>query len=249
MTGCSSAPGVIPRAVSDIFSMIETTTNIENDVYFYVRLSYVELYNNLFRNLLEFASKDLKDKDKEKEKEKGDLSTSQSSREESDIMDISLNTSIASGKELALRRLSAPVQYTPNAKGANPMRADKIEVRESQSTGVFLAGPNLRIPITSAKEAFQLINRGNKFRAIGSTNCNEQSSRSHAILTLHVESRATPNTDASVANSSISSSSNSEWRIGKMHLVDLAGSERLALSAAERFKKVKFSPDLNLQTL
>ena len=96
MTGCSSAPGVIPRAVSDIFSMIETTTNIENDVYFYVRLSYVELYNNLFRNLLEFASKDLKDKDKEKEKEKGDLSTSQSSREESDIMDISLNTSIAS---------------------------------------------------------------------------------------------------------------------------------------------------------
>ena len=88
MTGCSSAPGVIPRAVSDIFSMIETTTNIENDVYFYIRLSYVELYNNQFRNLLEFASKELS------MKAKADISSSsQNSKDES--TDTSLNTSVA----------------------------------------------------------------------------------------------------------------------------------------------------------
>ena len=51
-------------------------------------------------------------------------------------------------------------------------------------------------------------------------------SRSHAILTIHVESRitGTPGKDGKSA---------SELRLGKIHLVDLAGSERLALSRAE----------------
>jgi hypothetical protein len=49
MTGTSSAPGIIPRAISEIFSIIETTAAHEKDVFFYVRLSFVELYNNNFR--------------------------------------------------------------------------------------------------------------------------------------------------------------------------------------------------------
>ena len=63
MTGNSTAPGIIPRAISEIFSIIETTTTAtatattaSNEAYFYVRLSYVELYNNNFRNLLELSS-------------------------------------------------------------------------------------------------------------------------------------------------------------------------------------------------
>ena len=106
-------------------------------------------------------------------------------------------------------------------------KSDKIEVRESPSAGVFLAGHNLRIPVTSAEEALQLINKGNKYRVTSATQCNDVSSRSHAILTLHVESEsvstATPGGKVGV----------SELRLGKMHLVDLAGSERLTLSGAE----------------
>jgi hypothetical protein len=49
MTGSSSAPGIIPRAISEIFSIIESTAAREKDVFFYVRLSFVELYNNNFR--------------------------------------------------------------------------------------------------------------------------------------------------------------------------------------------------------
>ena len=59
--------------------------------------------------------------------------------------------------------------------------------------------------------------RGNALRATGATNCNEHSSRSHAVLTLYVESRQ----------------GGSEVRLGKLHLVDLAGSERVSLSGAE----------------
>ena len=80
--------------------------------------------------------------------------------------------------------------------------------------------------MTSATDAFKLINRGNKYRAVGSTQCNNLSSRSHAILTLHVESKI-------ISNVAQNLNSNPELRLGKMHLVDLAGSERLSLSGAE----------------
>ena len=49
----------------------------------------------------------------------------------------------------------------------NAARADKIEIRESQTAGVFLAGPNIRIPVTTAAETFALINRGVKSRSTG----------------------------------------------------------------------------------
>lgn len=70
-------------------------------------------------------------------------------------------------------RGSSPSSLHPSIAG----RSDKIEVRESQTAGVFLAGHNLRIPVTTAQEAFLLIARGNKNRATGATNCNDVSSR------------------------------------------------------------------------
>ncbi len=144
MTGTSSAPGIIPRAISEIFSIIEDTAATESDVFFYVRISYVELYNNSFRNLLEFASKELASKE-------GNSNTMDS--------------------ELSMYDTMTNISQKPNS------RNDKIEVRESASAGVFLAGPYLRIPVTTAKEAFQLIAKGNKYRAVGATQCNDLSSR------------------------------------------------------------------------
>lgn len=205
MTGNSASPGIIPRAISEIFSIIESTAEQESDVYFYVRISYVELYNNNFRNLLEFASKEIASKEK-----------SFDGREDPYDRDISFSDS-RSGRPTSPTSIQAGMTH----------RSDKIEVRESQSAGVFLAGPNLRIPVTSAQEAFQLIGRGNKARAVGATNCNDFSSRSHAILTVHVESTLPRSAGAAEG------APPSELRLGKMHLVDLAGSERLALSGAE----------------
>ena len=119
MTGNSTAPGIIPRAISEIFSIIEATAASESDVFFYVRLSYVELYNNNFKNLLEFASKELSLKEKNNDKDNLD------------------NTTASRG------RSTSPTQIHPGLS----QRTDKIEVRESQSAGVFLAGPCLRIPV------------------------------------------------------------------------------------------------------
>ena len=86
---------------------------------------------------------------------------------------------------------------------------------------MYLSGsPSLRTTITSAAQALALIDKGRKQRAVGRTNCNEHSSRSHAILTLHIESR-------------ISKASQRVVKLGKLHLIDLAGSERLAISGAQ----------------
>ena len=130
MTGNSAAPGIIPRVISEIFSIIEATAAEDNDVFFYVRLSYVELYNNNFRNLLEFASKELAAKEKAAEREEmGDESGA------------------GTGSGRSKERSTSPTQMHPGL----AQRTDKIEVRESQSAGVFLAGPSLRIPVTTAQ--------------------------------------------------------------------------------------------------
>ncbi|CAM9857101.1 unnamed protein product, partial [Ectocarpus sp. 4 AP-2014] len=58
-------------------------------------------------------------------------------------------------------------------------RNAKIEVRESPEAGVFLSGPGLRRAVTSGEEALRLVARGDEARAVGATDCNQHSSRSH----------------------------------------------------------------------
>ena len=71
------------------------------------------------------------------------------------------------------------------------------------------------------------MNIGNSNRAVGATNMNEQSSRSHAIFILTIECSA-PGPDGK-----------DHIRAGKLNLVDLAGSERQAKTGAtgERLKE------------
>lgn len=168
MTGDKTSPGIIPRAIGDLFRHIELAAAEENDVFFYVRLSYVELYNNTFRNLLENVK-----------------SASPNTRPGSNKLNMSINGFFTElddtnnegpmGPSFAHARNNTSFEMKMHPGLAH--RNDKIEVRESQSAGVFLAGPNLRIPVTSATEAYQLIGKGNKNRAVGATACNDVSSR------------------------------------------------------------------------
>lgn len=71
------------------------------------------------------------------------------------------------------------------------------------------------VPVTTPKDVFSLLDTALKSRSTGSTNCNNQSSRSHSVFTMriHLEHQATAVTKS-----------------GVLHVVDLAGSERLAKS-------------------
>nr|QWT43333.1 kinesin-like protein KIN14D [Citrullus lanatus] len=68
------------------------------------------------------------------------------------------------------------------------------------------------VPVSSTSDVINLMNLGQKNRAVSSTAMNDRSSRSHSCLTVHVQGRDL--------------TSGATLR-GCMHLVDLAGSERV----------------------
>jgi hypothetical protein len=74
------------------------------------------------------------------------------------------------------------------------------------SGDVYLTGSSrLRVTVKSAEQCLSLVNKGNKIRAVGRTNLNEHSSRSHSILTLKVESREGKGPVCSTASTTSSS--------------------------------------------
>ena len=95
----------------------------------------------------------------------------------------------------------------------------RLELKERPDTGVYVK--DLQSFVTkSVKEIEHVMNVGNNNRAVGATNMNEQSSRSHAIFIIYIEcSEVGPDGDTHI-------------RAGKLNLVDLAGSERQAKTGA-----------------
>ncbi|CAH0561964.1 unnamed protein product [Brassicogethes aeneus] len=100
---------------------------------------------------------------------------------------------------------------------------DKIyKIHEDPHGGIMVKGVTFKT-VLSAEEALQCLKLGALSRTTASTQMNTQSSRSHAIFTLHVKQhRLVPEED------------NNEFETlsAKFHFVDLAGSERLKRTGA-----------------
>ncbi|KAL6097597.1 kif9 [Pungitius sinensis] len=92
-------------------------------------------------------------------------------------------------------------------------------VTEEPGRGVFIRGLSLH-PVHSEEEALNLLFEGGLNQIIGSHALNRNSSRSHSIFTLHIESRSRTPCDAKYVTS-------------KLNLVDLAGSERVGKTGSE----------------
>jgi len=90
----------------------------------------------------------------------------------------------------------------------------KFDIMRDQLVGMYVKDLTSE-QVHTASHARSLIKSGNGNRAVASTGLNEQSSRSHMIVTLTVRSRNLKSGDNYV---------------GKLSLVDLAGSERLGKS-------------------
>ncbi|EFA85465.1 kinesin family member 11 [Heterostelium album PN500] len=134
-------PGIIPLAIQDVFSFIQETQDRE----FLLRVSYMEIYNEVINDLMAPESLNLKIH----EKPNGDI-------------------------------------YVGNLK-------EEI--------------------VLSPEHVLNLIAAGESVRHVGSTNFNDQSSRSHTIFRLVVESK-----ERAVDGSSV--------RVSYLNLIDLAGSEK-----------------------
>ncbi|KAJ1256622.1 hypothetical protein BS78_K343000 [Paspalum vaginatum] len=101
----------------------------------------------------------------------------------------------------------------------------KLEIRNSSQKGLAVPDANV-VPVTTTSDVIDLMNLGQKNRAVCSTAMNDRSSRSHSCLTVHVQGRDL--TSGTVLR-------------GCMHLVDLAGSERVDKSevVGDRLKEAQ----------
>ncbi|XP_030281097.1 kinesin-like protein KIF21A isoform X3 [Sparus aurata] len=112
-----------------------------------------------------------------------------------------------------------------------------IKIHEDASGGIYTVGVTTRT-VSSETEMIQCLKLGALSRTTASTQMNVQSSRSHAIFTIHlcqVRVCASDNqeteTDNRVSNGN-SEMDEYETLTAKFHFVDLAGSERLKRTGA-----------------
>ncbi|ONK64565.1 uncharacterized protein A4U43_C07F27420 [Asparagus officinalis] len=94
---------------------------------------------------------------------------------------------------------------------------DNLQIREGKGQGIYLSGAT-EVSISDLTEAIALINRGIANKAVGSTQMNVTSSRSHCLYTLSVQ---------------YESAVDGKVKSGKLMLVDLAGSEKVEKTGAE----------------
>ncbi|KAG8632651.1 kinesin-like protein KIN-4A isoform X2 [Manihot esculenta] len=112
-----------------------------------------------------------------------------------------------------------------------------IQIRETSNGVITLAG-STEISVSTLKEMAACLEQGSLSRATGSTNMNNQSSRSHAIFTITLEQMRKLN-PLFPGDNCTNESMNEEYLCAKLHLVDLAGSERAKRTGSDglRFKE------------
>ncbi|XP_037551754.1 LOW QUALITY PROTEIN: kinesin-like protein KIF21A [Nematolebias whitei] len=110
-----------------------------------------------------------------------------------------------------------------------------IKIHEDANGGIYTVGVTTRT-VTSAAEMMQCLKLGALSRTTASTQMNVQSSRSHAIFTIHLcQVRVcSPDNSDHVNEHPASNSEINEFETltAKFHFVDLAGSERLKRTGA-----------------
>ncbi|CAN6343212.1 unnamed protein product [Urochloa humidicola] len=102
----------------------------------------------------------------------------------------------------------------------------RLEIKNTSQKGLAVPDASI-VPVTCTADVVELMNQGQKNRAVGSTAINDRSSRSHSCLTVHVQGRDL--TSGTILR-------------GCMHLVDLAGSERVDKSevVGDRLKEAQY---------
>jgi hypothetical protein len=94
----------------------------------------------------------------------------------------------------------------------------KMELKESPDKGVFIKDLTLK-NVKVLDEMYRYLDQGNGSRSTAETAMNAESSRSHSIFTVHVES------SEQVADED-------KFKAAKLNMVDLAGSERQSKTKA-----------------
>ncbi|ANM64485.1 ATP binding microtubule motor family protein [Arabidopsis thaliana] len=130
-------------------------------------------------------------------------------------------------KEEVLDLLDSSVPFNRLANGTPGkvvLSKSPVQIRESPNGVITLSGAT-EVPIATKEEMASCLEQGSLTRATGSTNMNNESSRSHAIFTITLE-QMRKISSISVVKDTVDEDMGEEYCCAKLHLVDLAGSER-----------------------
>ncbi|KAL8061901.1 hypothetical protein ABFS82_02G112000 [Erythranthe guttata] len=112
-------------------------------------------------------------------------------------------------------KLSMVEIYMEKVRDLFDLSKDNLQIKESKVQGIFVSGVT-EISISDSAEALQSLSRGIANRAVGETQMNMSSSRSHCLYMFLIQQEL-----------------KKEKRYGKLILVDLAGSEKAERTGAE----------------
>ncbi|RYH29706.1 hypothetical protein EON65_07585 [archaeon] len=149
MVGTEREPGIIPRTIDFLFKLLDEKRCRDEsnpDIVTEVEVSYVELHNNIFRNLLKY----------EQVNKAGPPSTPK------------LTTTSVS---------EAAVTEVDDVLNPFTERGDRVDIHETPALGVFLVGSNLRVPVNSAEDTFNVLRRGEANRMSRASNSVDGSTR------------------------------------------------------------------------
>ncbi|KAK4596038.1 hypothetical protein RGQ29_014209 [Quercus rubra] len=114
-------------------------------------------------------------------------------------------------------KLSMVEIYMEKIRDLFDLSKDNIQIKESKIEGILLSGAT-EMSIIDPAEALQSLSTGIANRAVGETQMNTASSRSHCIYIFTVQQELT---------------GDKRMKTGKLVLVDLAGSEKVEKTGAE----------------
>ena len=92
-------------------------------------------------------------------------------------------------------------------------KADSLKIKEDPDRGIYVENLT-QVICKTVPDLQRLLDAGCKNRKVGETAMNKDSSRSHSIFTIYIET------------SEIGPTGETMFKVGKLNLVDLAGSER-----------------------
>ena len=222
----SEVAGVIPRAISQIFSKLDT-----DDSEYTVKCSFLELYNEETTDLLAVG-----DTVKTVSHQRSCCMQPEillrvclsahdrivPPRTQADNNNFACRIRDLARLELSsfsvgLHQLTAGSELRPELHDLL-QAMQKLRILEDKN-GVLVQGLE-EIIVKSSADIYALLDRGSAKRRTAETLLNKQSSRSHSVFCITVHIRE------------ISADGEEVIKIGKLNLVDLAGSENVSRSAA-----------------
>ncbi|SCW01483.1 LAFE_0E00628g1_1 [Lachancea fermentati] len=210
----SEAAGVIPRV---LFKLFEELTKEDAD--HMVKCSFVELYNEELRDLLDEPQETTLLKKLRIFDSNSNLGSSRAGSRSNSPRSFDGSTS--------LKRKSKQQPLQKQVKHI----LQKSQQPADQNSAIYIQ--NLQeFHIMSAREGIGLLQRGLRHRQVASTKMNDVSSRSHTIFTIMLYKKC----------------DGEAFRVSKMNLVDLAGSENINRSGAQN-QRAKEAGSINQSLL